>query len=166
MITRPIIGVTLLVAILAVVLTAASLLRKPDPGVQLLDAAENGDLPKVSSLIQQGVPINQTSSVKFGWTPLIGAIFHHHTNVVQYLVESGANVSLADKNGETPLMWAIGWGDEALPLVSYLISHGADLDAKDKYGATALDCAKSDPPKPELIKALEAAKSEQKKPRK
>jgi len=158
-----VIGLILAIAALGIVFIAATLLRKPDPSVLLLDAAERGDLATVKSLVQQGVPINQTSSVKFGWTPLMGAIYHCETNVVHYLVETGADVNVADKSGETPLMLAIAWGDEALPLVNYLIAHGADLNVRDKYGATAFDCAKSDPPKPELIKALDAAKAEREK---
>jgi uncharacterized protein len=144
-------------------LIATILLRRTAPSIQLLDAAERGDLPLVKSLIQQGVPINQRSSAKFGWTPLIGAIFQQQTNVVEYLVQSGANVNLPDNNGVTPLMWMTGWGDQGVSWVRFLIEHGARLDAKDKYGATASGYAKGDPPKPELIKILDAATAEQKK---
>ena len=129
--------------------------------MQLQDAAEAGDLDTVKSLVQQGVPINQMCSTRFGWTPLIGAVFQNQTNVVNYLIESGADVNLAGNNGETPLMWAIGHGDEGVSLVNYLIAHGANLDAKDKFGATAFDYAKSAPPKAKLIEALKAAKQEQ-----
>lgn len=161
-----VIGLVLAIAALTIIFVAATLLRRPDPGVLLLDAAERGDLATVKSLVQQGAPINHTSPVKFGWTPLMAAIYGKQANVVHYLVESGADVNLADKRGETPLMLAIAWGDEALPLVSYLIDHGANLNAKDKYGTTAFDCAKSDPPKPDLIKALDAARVEQEKSQK
>jgi len=132
-----------------------------DKNLQLLDAAESGDLPTVKLLIQHGVPINYTSSAKFGWTPLIGAIFHHQTNVVYYLVQSGAVVNLADKNGVTPLMWLASWRDDAVPLVNYLIARRANLDAKDKYGATVFAAAKGDPPATKLIEVLENAKLEQ-----
>lgn len=134
--------------------------RRPSQSVLLLDAAEGGELEKVKALLEQGVPINQTSSLKFGWTPLIAAIYHNETNVVHYLIEAGADVNLPDRSGETPLMWAAIWGDEGIPVVRDLISHGARLDTKDKFGSTVFDAARS---VPKLIEVLEAAKAEQEK---
>ena len=72
-----------------------------------LDAAESGDVIKLQSLIRQGVDLDQSSDRKFGWTPLMGAIFHNQTNAVRLLVDSGANVNLRAKNGQTPLMMAV-----------------------------------------------------------
>jgi ankyrin repeat protein len=93
----------------------------------------------------------------WGWTPLFLAIHQGKTECVQYLVESGADVNLADSNGVTPLMWLEYSRDNAVPLVDLLIAHGADLDAKDKDGLTALSYAEGDPPAPELIATIEAA---------
>jgi hypothetical protein len=124
----------------------------------LFNAAEHGDLNEVKFLVQHGVSINQTLASDFGFTPLIAAIYHDNTNVVYYLVDVGADINLADKNGVTPLMWLTGWGDSSVPLVKYLIAHGARLDAKDKHDTTVFDYAKSDPPKQKLIETLETAK--------
>jgi serine/threonine-protein phosphatase 6 regulatory ankyrin repeat subunit B len=121
----------------------------------LLDAAEGGDLPAVKLLVQQGAPVNQRSSVKFGWTPLIASIYHYQTNVAVYLIESRADINMADASGETPLMWAIGWGDKALPFVDYLLNHGANINARDKAGATVYSYAQSEPPKPGIIRLIE-----------
>jgi serine/threonine-protein phosphatase 6 regulatory ankyrin repeat subunit B len=135
------------------------LFTRPSGSMQLLSAAESGDLERVKSLVRQGAPLNEPSRVKFGWTPLIGAVFHNETNIVQYLVESGADVNCVDKDGLTPLMWAAGWGDRGVAVVKILITHGANLDAKDKNGATVFEHANSAPPKPELLRVLEAARS-------
>jgi ankyrin repeat protein len=152
------IGLALLLAMLVVVLLAIIFLhRNYSEGNPLLAAAETGDLVTVKTLIQQGAPINEASSSEFGWTPLIGAIFHNQTNVVHCLVESGADVNLADRNGVTPLMWLTSRGDDGVPLVKFLIAHGARLNAKDKDGITVLGYAQSDPLKPQLVEVLKAA---------
>ena len=124
----------------------------------LFNAAVIDDLKEVKMLIQQGASINQKVASVFGFTPLIGAIYHDSTNITYYLIDAGADVNLADDNNVTPLMWATSSGDEAVPLVRYLIAHGARLDVKDKYGITVFGYAQSEPPKPELIKVLEAAR--------
>lgn len=125
---------------------------------KLLDAAEKGDLQTVRKLVEGGANVNQAFQQKFGWTPLMGAIFHDRKDVVFYLVEHGATVNAADKRGITPLMYAIGFGDKGVPLVEYLLDHGASLDAKDNHGATVFSYAHSQPPKPKLIELLEARK--------
>jgi len=131
----------------------------------LFNAAQDGDLAKVKLLIQQGASINQQQpfASSFGWTPLIGAIVQGKTNVAHYLVETGADVNLADKGGKTPLMWTTTIGDDDAPLAKYLIAHGANLDAKDKDGFTVFDNAHAAPPRPAIIEVLEAARQEQKK---
>ena len=52
------------------------------------------------------------------------------------MVEKGANLDAADKDGKTPLMMAIakGMAGEA----SLMVEKGANLDAADKDGKTAL----------------------------
>src|SRR5205814_251421 len=91
---------------------------------------------------------------KFGWTPLIAAVYQNNSNIVDYLIKVGANVNAPDNKGVTPLMWAIGKGDEELDLVKLLVLSGADINAKDGQGATALDYAVSRPPKPKIREFL------------
>jgi ankyrin repeat protein len=119
------------------------------------DAAQNGDMATVASLVDEGTPINLPSSFRFHWTPLIAAIYADKTNVVYYLVDHGANVNVPDKDGVTPLMWQTVHGDDELALYKYLIAHGADLNAKDHRGSTVLSYAQSLPPKPKIIEVLE-----------
>lgn len=86
---------------------------------------------------------------------MIASIYHYQTNVAVYLIESGADINMTDASGETPLMWAIGWGDKALPFVDYLLNHGANINARDKAGATVYSYAQSEPPKPGIIRLIE-----------
>ena len=127
------------------------------PGTPVLNAAEQGDLEKVKVLLKQGRSINERDPrVKFGWTPLIAAVYQRNTNVVHYLIESGADVNIPDSSGKTAIMWAMG-DDESIDLVKFLIAHGADLSAKDKLGGTVLSYANSRPPKPKLLELVRTA---------
>ena len=149
----------LLPLVLMVALAAITIVQQKSDRKRfaLFNAAQAGDLEKVKRLVQQGSPINLKVAGSFGWTPLIAAIYENETNVAHYLIGTGADVNIPDVDGKTPLMWAVVGGDEALPLVRELIAHGADLDAKDKDGTTVLSYARSDPPKSDVVKAIEAA---------
>ncbi len=137
------------------------------PRAPVVEAAEVGDLEKVKALIKQGRSINERqSNARFGWTPLIAAIFQDETNVVHYLIESGADPNLGDKNGQTPLMWAMARGDAHVDIVKDLIAHAADVFATNANGATALSYASSDPPKPRILEVVRAAIAEQERRRK
>jgi ankyrin repeat protein len=60
---------------------------------RLVDAARRGDYDLVSSLLSQGIDIDQMSS---DWTALIIASRHGHERVVTLLIERGANLDLQD----------------------------------------------------------------------
>lgn len=130
-------------------------------GSPVLNAAEEGDLEKVKSLLKQGRSINERDpGTKFGWTPLIAAIYQRNTNVAHYLIASGADVNIPDNQGKTAIMWATV-SDENLDIVQDLIAHEADLNAKDNMGATVLSYASSAPPKPKVLEAVKAALGKQ-----
>lgn len=134
-------------------------------GSPVLNAAEEGDLEKLKVLLKQGRSINERDPrVKFGWTPLIAAIYQRNTNVVHYLIQAGADVNIPDNSGETAIMWATV-SDENIDIVRDLIAHGADLNARDKVGATVLSYASSAPPKPKVLEAVTAAIAKQEQTR-
>jgi len=69
--------------------------------------------------------------------PLHLAIGNDDVEMVRLLLKSGADVSLADTTGETPLMMASDLGDPVI--VSSLLDKGASVDARDpEYQQTAL----------------------------
>jgi len=133
------------------------------PRIPVLNAAEQGDLEAVKKLLQEGHSINERDPrLKFGWTPLMAAIYHHNTNVVSFLIAAGADLNVHDSsNGKTAIMWAIAHGDEGLDMVQDLIVHGADLSATDNMGASVLGYAESMPPKPKVLEAVQAALAHQ-----
>jgi len=115
------------------------------------EAAEQGDLAAVKICLQKGIEVdarkkrggvdelvrsemNKDANVDgcySYWTPLMLAAECGHYDVVQYLVEKGADVN--DKDGMSmwkPLMRAV-WNGH-LDIVKYLVEKGADVNAK--YG--------------------------------
>jgi len=78
-------------------------------GKKIHTAAANGDLDAVKSLLNSGHPINRPYNIKefYGGNPLFSAVFNGHIEVVEFLLENGAQVNIADINGDTPLDWAI-----------------------------------------------------------
>ena len=65
-------------------------------------------------------------------------------NMVEQLIEKGANIHATDQDGATALMWAAkAWG--GADVVQKLIENGANIHATDKDGATALIRAAAGP---------------------
>ena len=78
-------------------------------GTALIAAAHLGHAEVVRILIRAGAPLDHVNSL--GWTALIESIVlgdggPRHTETLQALVEAGANVTLADRGGQTPLALA------------------------------------------------------------
>lgn len=82
-------------------------------GTALIAAAHLGHAEVVRTLIRAGAPLDHVNNL--GWTALIESIVlgdggARHTDTLRALVEAGANVNLADRNGQTPLALARGRG--------------------------------------------------------
>jgi len=141
-----------------------------DDEIVLECAATDGDLSKVTSLLQQGI---QPSPPGFAdWTPLLAAAKAGHQEIVRSLLVLGASVSEQDRYQRTALYWASKgghpetiaellsrgavlssvheWGYTLLHLavesrstetVALLLDHGSDLSARDRDGKSALHIA-------------------------
>lgn len=78
-------------------------------GTALIPAAERGHVETVKTLIDAGTDVDHVN--KLHWTALLEAIIlgdggERHRQIVELLVNAGANVNLADGNGVTPLQHA------------------------------------------------------------
>ena len=78
-------------------------------GTALIAAAHLGHDEVVRTLLRAGAPLDHVNNL--GWTALIESIVlgdggPRHTATLKALVEAGANVNLADRNGSTPLALA------------------------------------------------------------
>ena len=78
-------------------------MNEGDEEEQLHSAAQDGDLPKVKELIEKGYSLNRFDDVSK--TPLHCAVEGDHLDVVQYLIQSGADVNAHEESkiGNTPL---------------------------------------------------------------
>jgi ankyrin repeat protein len=78
-------------------------------GTALIAAAHLGHDLVVKMLIEAGAPLDHVNNL--GWTALIESIVlgnggTHHTETLRALVQAGANVNIADRNGQSPLALA------------------------------------------------------------
>ena len=78
-------------------------------GTALIPAAERGHVETVRTLIEAGVDVNHVNGL--GWTALLEAIIlsdggPRHVAIVELLVDAGARIDLADREGVTPLQHA------------------------------------------------------------
>lgn len=104
----------------------------------LMWAAEDGNLEKVKTLLDQGADIHATDDRDF--TPLFHSVNRPH--VVRFLLEQGAEVNGRSHSKVTPLMRAaFKKNPETLQL---LIGNGAEINAKCNLGYTALMVAVRD----------------------
>lgn len=62
-----------------------------------------------------------------------------NNEVVELMIEHGADVNIRDANGSTPLMYAAKRGNHRI--VEILLAAGADSSAKNDEGVTALELA-------------------------
>ena len=84
------------------------------------EAAKEGDLAKVKSLIAEGSDVNVRD--ENGFTPLHFAAYRGYKDVAELLILKGANVNAVDKWGGTPLHSADQAGHKEI--VELLIKHG------------------------------------------
>jgi uncharacterized protein len=78
-------------------------------GTGLIRAADRGHVEIIRELLKTDIRVNHVN--RLGWTALLEAIIlgdggKRHTEVVRLLVDSGADVNLADKDRVTPLAHA------------------------------------------------------------
>ena len=107
---------------------------------QLHRAAQDGDLARVSELIERKYPFNRFDDL--GKTPLHYAVQDNRLEVVKRLIEAGANVDAHDERviGNTPLS---DYAHECTyEMAKVLIDAGADPTIRGWMQMNALDHAR------------------------
>ena len=86
-----------------------------------------------------------------GFTPLVAAAYQGHTDIIDVLIEAGANIHVDD---DAPLEWAALF--DQLGSVECLLAAGADPDSRLGRASTALIAAVTDarPNRDKIINAL------------
>lgn len=106
-----------------------------EPARELFEACRNGDVERVKKLVSpENVNSRDTAGRKS--TPLHFAAGFGRKDVVEHLLQSGANVHARDDGGLIPLHNACSFGHAEV--VSLLLGHGADPNARDNWNYTPL----------------------------
>lgn len=135
---------------------AAELLKAPQLDVNVLNnagesilmmAALKSHVDVARTLIERGAAIN-----KDGWTPLHYAATGGNTDIMNMLLDKGAQLDARSPNGTTPLMMAARYG--STKAVELLLQKGADPKLTNEQKLTALDFARLGQ-RPDAIKILE-----------
>lgn len=102
----------------------------------LVAAAEYGHLLCVKMLLYFHADVEGNNTF---WTPLFAAVAGGYVDIMNCLVENGADVNARTYDNCTPLIRASALGD--IDVVTFLVEHGANVNLQDKDGETALHYA-------------------------
>ncbi|MCB1588631.1 MAG: ankyrin repeat domain-containing protein [Xanthomonadales bacterium] len=97
-----------------------------------------GDVDGVARVLDSGFDVNWQDSI--GETALFGAVAWAENAVVVLLLARGAQVSVQNNEGWSPLHWAASHG--GVDMIDLLVAHGADAHLADHAGAKAIDIAR------------------------
>jgi hypothetical protein len=130
----------------------------------LMRKARDGDLFWVSDLLDRHVDMEMEDDV--GCTALSHACYYGQLEIVQRLMEAGADPNHQSRNGNTALMMAVQ--NQQLnrsEICRALLSHGANPNAKNKKGQTALDlCPRGDQRTAQIIRGFKGKKAHELRP--
>lgn len=127
------------------------------------NAAGDGNVRLVRSMLDEGTGVNIHPSHHKGWTALMAAATSGKADVVRLLLSSGADPNVMLDDGETPLYQAAqSFMDDDRPrvgeIVEDLLKAGAKIDGRTKDGTTPL-MRYAWVEMPEIISILLAAKA-------
>lgn len=101
-------------------------------------AAKSGNLKACELLLDAACAVRDyiNSEDDGGWTPLVWACEHGHTEVARYLIKKGADLHRRDVEQNLALHWA-SFSDGA-KIVELLTSCGSEVNSTNVHGDTAL----------------------------
>ena len=103
----------------------------------LVREAGFGDTSTVALLLSLGVRVDTRDQ---GFTPLLAATQHGHTEVCKLLLQAGSDLNEREPQTlSTALHFAALTGHQSI--IQLLLSHKADVNSRDRIGFTPLHCA-------------------------
>ena len=103
-------------------------------GQQLITACEDGNFPGVRSSVSSGANVDFQGD--YGRTPAIHCCIKGHPEILQFLLELGANAQLSNNSEWAPLHYSAKYNNQECAIV--LLAHGVAVDAINSAGETAL----------------------------
>lgn len=107
---------------------------KSELNMDLIAAAERGNIEEVSRLLAEGADVHAANSR--GVTPLIAAAYQNHVEVAKVLIEAGAGVNVQDNTQQSAYL--ITTSEGYLELLQLTLAAGADIHSLDSYNGTGL----------------------------
>ncbi len=102
-------------------------------------AARHNRREMIERLLALGADINAVSKDR-GYSAVMDAVWKSNTEIVELLVERGANLGYISRDGQPVLVLAVGTGNEKVCRI--LAEHGADPFLCDAMGMSAMSYAK------------------------
>jgi uncharacterized protein len=118
-------------------------------GMDLIGAAERGDVAAVRQLLDKGANVEARDAS--GKTALIAAAYANHLDVAKVLIDAGADVNTQDRTQQSAYLIATSEG--YLELLHMTLAAGADVRSLDSYNGTGLIRA-ADRGHVEIVEAL------------
>jgi len=112
---------------------ALTFLRTTVLGKELREAIEKGEIARVRDLVRVGADIENMND-RNGLTAMHYASSYGHKNIIEILLDSGANIHAYDAKKATPLHSAASGGYS--DITRLLLDRGAVIDEKDEHGWT------------------------------
>lgn len=110
-----------------------------EDGMTCLHLASKAGLHDIVQLILKRSTSQVNAQDEGGWTPIVWASEHQHSNVVLLLLKHGANPNIRDSEGNTALHWSAYSGTVDI-LLMYL-ELGSDINGANELGDTPLHVA-------------------------
>lgn len=107
---------------------------KRQRGLQLVSAAESGDIATLKALLEDGVYIH--SQDKDGRCALVAAAYKNNLDAVDLLISYGADVNMKDDTLQSAYL--ISTSDGFTELLRKTLKAGADVHCTDSYNGTGL----------------------------
>lgn len=102
----------------------------------LMQAINHNDITRVKTLIQQGINVNELDANQDA--PLVMAAYKGHSEIVQLLLEAGADVTAVDPGMKATALHAAAYAGRT-EAAKLLIQYHIDIDKQGPYnGYTAL----------------------------
>ena len=136
----------------------ADIEAKDDDGINaLVYASTYNNEEMVKFLLEKGADANTVCEIEnehtdIASTPLMNAAYRGNTNIINMLLENGANINYTTDFGMTALMMAASFNQ--FEAAKVLLENNADTSITDEYGRTALDLAKLEDYK-DIVELLE-----------